>query len=278
MDTSLFPSLFSFQRKMKPVLKSIKNIYSKNSYVNIEIHCASSFKKIDGVVVYIPLKEKSVVKINMCKFCNNNKFITVLPSNYFEHETYLQSLDFYNCRYAVENLHERFDYEQCSPNNYDDDYYNKQIIYKCCSICGFYLHGGTSALQCSNQSHFEIHNVKRIEEDKKYLKHLLEIEFTCVKSKKYFKNYWGFSLQNGIVDNLRIINVIEFHLETEYFFVDHQELFELVFDFIDMNSIFISFNDDDGYEEDYIIYYHDFYYISKKLFEFHTPLQLIKIY
>ena len=86
------------------------------------------------------------------------------------------------------------------------------------------------------------------------------------------------------MNNLITINVIEFHLETEYFFVDHQELFELVFDFIDMNRIFISFNDyenddgdeeDDDDEEDYIIYFHDFYNISKTLFEFHTPPQLI---
>ena len=33
MDASLFPSLFLFQRKMKPVLESIRNIFSNNSYV-----------------------------------------------------------------------------------------------------------------------------------------------------------------------------------------------------------------------------------------------------
>lgn len=260
MDISLFSSLFSFQKKMKPVLKSIKNIFSMNSYVMIEIDYISSFKKIDGIVVYV-YSLKKYFDIHKCKYCKNGKFIDIDDGG---QDIMIQSLNFYTCRCAIENLNERFDFDEHN-NDINKFDYKKYIIYKCCSICGFYLYGGTPALQCSNQSHFKKHNLKRMEEDKKYLKHILEIEFTCVQSRKYFINDDFNMYQNGISTNLSMINAIAFHLETKYFFVDHEELFELVFEFIDMHSTFIYFG--------CFIHFNDFYNISKMLFEFHKPPQ-----
>ena len=244
MDPTLLSALFSFQRKMKPVLESIRDSFSYNSalFVSVSIYYTSPFQKKDGLVVFVcPTQTENThsIKMKMCSSCESGSSDSAaLDSDGMRHA--LDFSDFYNCRCSVGTLFRRLDFLSGSARQYDYTESSsgtksdcRNIVFKCCSICGQYLYGGTSALQCTNKSHFKFDFLRMITEDEKYLRHLLKVD--CLRNMSLQEHDSFRWKEFGVRSrpDFDMINVLAFHLETRYFFVEKQDLFRAVFEFID---------------------------------------------
>jgi hypothetical protein len=240
MDNTLFGAFISFQRKMKYVLQNILN----QDLINNNLYTGYSFVVINFDSFFDEKKSKpSIEMCIVCEICNSNP--TTIGS--YGDQCDPDYSEYINCRCAINNLDSRLEslienrnYIKCFRKNN-----KKKIVFKCCSICGQYLYGGTSILKCIDPSHHKYDNLKMIDEDRKYLHHLLKVTRSI-----------GYQYNGGwdiIYPDFQMIIVLAFHLETKYFFLNQQDLFKHLCEFLSNDP------------------WNIFFVKSMKLLSFHTP-------
>jgi len=160
-------------------------------------------------------------KNGMCNACKNEE----------------DNSKFFNCRCSSESRLEEYflRYEVEEEREYKQNIF---IVFKCCEICGEYLYGGTNLLKCTNESHHNYHQQKMMEEDKKYLYHLLHVE--QIYKNFYTRPYNRLNRLNFYYDKYMII-ILDFHLKTKYFFVNNLDIFKyILIEFLgDLNNIYL---------------------------------------
>jgi hypothetical protein len=253
MDITYF---VKYRSLLEKVLREIENLgigKDNKKYINIFINLKlkSPFRRIDGRVVYVyeyPIVES--LQNELCNSCVYKEVEYVCCQDYGEEQ--LNNL--LMCRCAVPDLSRRLDYFKQKKHSHLE--ISTNIMYKCCSICGQYLYGGTPSLRCMNPDHYKFEHKLMMDEDLAYLKYLFRANLTMNPERSIFPSY-----QFRVYSNL--FTVLSFHLETKYFFFRHRDLFEIVCDFLEYNFTYSPFNR--------TICSSDFLRISYEIFDHHAP-------